>query len=211
MVASTGRESSAKLGAEALLDAAERLFLERGYANVSMQQIAEAAGFTKGATYYHFQSKEDLFLEVSKRLTLNLRDQLLAAFDEPGTFEEQLRRSTRMVRDSFAGDMNRWWSDAAVVFSKETKEAFLEQTFGVSDPSMLLVPVFERAAEQGIVLNLSPAAASRIYLGLTTAGLDNEKHRWVPTCADDEAHERVIDEIVTVFLYGVQGTRPLPD
>lgn len=210
-MATTAQPITHKHGAEALLDAAERLFLERGYANVSMQQIAEVAGFTKGATYYHFQSKEDLFLAVSKRLTLNLRDQLLASFDEPGTFEEQLRRSIRTVRASFAGDMNRWWSDAAVVFSDETKATFLEETFGVSNPSMLLVPVFERAAAQGFIRNISPEAASRIYLGLTTAGLDHEKHRWLPAAADDETDERIIDEIVTVFLYGVQGNRPQPE
>lgn len=197
-----------KQGAEALLDAAEHLFLERGYANVSMQQIAEAAGFTKGATYYHFASKEDLFLAVSKRLAINLRDHLMAPFETSGTFEEQLRASIRAVQESFGGDMQRWWSDAAVVFSDEVKATFIQDTFGVAEPSLLLVPVFQRAAEQGLVRNVSPEAASRIYSGLVTAGLDNEKHRWLPATADDGAHEQIIDEIVTIFLYGVQGTPP---
>ena len=177
MTAGTSRTATTKQGAEALLDAAEHLFLERGYANVSMQQIAEAAGFTKGATYYHFQSKEDLFLAVSKRLAINLRDRLLAPFEEPGSFEDQLRRSIRTVRESFAGDMQRWWSDADVIFSSETKATFVEETFGVSDPSMILTPVFQRAAEQGIIRNVSPEAASRIYTSLMTAGLDSKKHK----------------------------------
>lgn len=207
-MASSTRTTTTKIGAEALLDAAERLFLERGYANVSMQQIAEAAGFTKGATYYHFQSKDDLFLAVSKRLAMNMRDRLLAPFDETGPFEEQLRRSLRTLRDSFAGDMQRWWSDAAVVLSPETKAKFSEETFGVSEPSMLLVPVFQRAADQGIIRNVSPEAASRIYSGLVMSGLGEEESRCLPAQADDAAHDRIIDEIVTVFLFGVQGSPP---
>lgn len=208
MAAIAGPTTSTKQGAEALLDAAERLFLERGYANVSMQQIAEAAGFTKGATYYHFQGKDDLFLAVSKRLATNLRDQLIAPFDEPGTFEEQLRRSIRAVRASFGGDMQRWWSDADVVFSEETKAKFIEETFGVADPSMILVPVFERAAEQGIIRNVSPEAASRIYSGLVTAGLDSKKHNWKPSGCEVISDDHIIDEIITVFLFGVQGNPP---
>jgi AcrR family transcriptional regulator len=50
-----------------LLDAAERLFLESGYAFTPMEQIASAAGVTKAAIYRHFPSKEDLFLALRER------------------------------------------------------------------------------------------------------------------------------------------------
>ncbi|HUB41741.1 MAG TPA: TetR family transcriptional regulator [Streptosporangiaceae bacterium] len=47
-----------------LLDEAERLFRERGYAATSLEQIAAAAEVTKGAIYGHFSSKEDLLLSA---------------------------------------------------------------------------------------------------------------------------------------------------
>lgn len=47
-----------------ILDEAERLFRERGYAATSLEQIAEAAEVTKGAIYGHFSSKEDLLLSA---------------------------------------------------------------------------------------------------------------------------------------------------
>lgn len=47
---------------ERLLEQAARLFAERGYAGVSLEDIAQAAGFTKGAVYSHFGSKEQTFL-----------------------------------------------------------------------------------------------------------------------------------------------------
>ena len=65
----------------ALLDAAERLFLERGVARTSLQDIANAAGTTRGAIYWHFQDKADVFNAMMKRVTLPLE----RAFDDgPG-------------------------------------------------------------------------------------------------------------------------------
>jgi AcrR family transcriptional regulator len=49
----------------ALLDAARRLFAERGYANVGTEEIVQLAGVTRGALYHHFRGgKEELFRAV---------------------------------------------------------------------------------------------------------------------------------------------------
>src|ERR1700709_1296434 len=50
-----------------LLDAAEEVFAEKGFTTATLDDIAHAAGYTKGAIYKHFTAKEDLFLAVSDR------------------------------------------------------------------------------------------------------------------------------------------------
>jgi len=47
-----------------LLDAARRVFLERGYYAATLDQIADEAGFSKGAVYSRFASKADMFLAL---------------------------------------------------------------------------------------------------------------------------------------------------
>jgi AcrR family transcriptional regulator len=47
---------------QALLEAAAQLFCERGLEGASVDEIAQAAGYTKGAFYANFKSKEELFL-----------------------------------------------------------------------------------------------------------------------------------------------------
>lgn len=47
-----------------LLEAAERVFVKMGYPGATLDLIAANAGFTKGAVYWHFKSKEALFLEL---------------------------------------------------------------------------------------------------------------------------------------------------
>lgn len=46
---------------EALLDAAELVFAQRGVSRTSLQEIAKAAGLTRGAVYWHFKDKAELF------------------------------------------------------------------------------------------------------------------------------------------------------
>jgi AcrR family transcriptional regulator len=50
-----------------LLDAAEDVFAEKGFTPATLDDIAHTAGYTKGAIYKHFATKEDLFLAVSDR------------------------------------------------------------------------------------------------------------------------------------------------
>ena len=49
---------------QALLDAAAEVFANRGFGGASLDEIAEVAGYTKGAVYSNFGSKDELFLAV---------------------------------------------------------------------------------------------------------------------------------------------------
>ena len=54
----------------ALLASAERLFLDKGVAHTSLDQIARDAGVTRGAVYWHFQNKAHLFHEMLSQVRL---------------------------------------------------------------------------------------------------------------------------------------------
>src|SRR5436309_10047946 len=64
-----------QLTRDALIDAAADLFARRGFHAASLDDIAAAAGFTKGAIYSNFGSKEDLLLGVVEQRG----DQMLSA------------------------------------------------------------------------------------------------------------------------------------
>src|SRR5690349_8455643 len=59
----TRAESQARTRA-ALLQAGAEVFVERGFAGSSVEAIAARAGFTRGAFYSNFASKEELFAEL---------------------------------------------------------------------------------------------------------------------------------------------------
>jgi AcrR family transcriptional regulator len=53
---------------ERILDVALDLFLEKGFDKASLREIAERLGFSKAALYYHFESKDDIFMALHQRL-----------------------------------------------------------------------------------------------------------------------------------------------
>jgi AcrR family transcriptional regulator len=59
---------------EKILDAAELLFFERGVTQTSLEHVAEAAGVTRGAIYWHFSDKVALFRALHARVRLPQED-----------------------------------------------------------------------------------------------------------------------------------------
>ena len=68
-----------------LIDAAELVFREKGVSRASLSVIAQAAGATRGAIYWHFKDKADLFVAMMERVTLPLEQTLTAAYAEQAT------------------------------------------------------------------------------------------------------------------------------
>lgn len=90
-------------GEQAILDAAEILFAQKGFDAVSMSAIATLANTSKPNIYHHFKNKNDLYLAVMKaavRRTSALLDMLE---DAPGTFSQRLIEFSRGQLDNIMG------------------------------------------------------------------------------------------------------------
>jgi AcrR family transcriptional regulator len=59
-----------------LVDQARQLFAEKGFAEVSVDEVAAAAGLTKGAVYYQFKDKTDLFRAACEAVLAEIRDKV---------------------------------------------------------------------------------------------------------------------------------------
>ncbi|HLE28453.1 MAG TPA: TetR/AcrR family transcriptional regulator [Anaerolineales bacterium] len=79
-----------------ILGAAQALFLNQNYADVTMDDIAEAAGVTKGALYHHFANKEALYLAMMHADLEEKKALFRAAVESRGTCRERLRRMTQI-------------------------------------------------------------------------------------------------------------------
>jgi AcrR family transcriptional regulator len=95
---------------ERLLEAAERVFLRRGLQGSSVEEISAEAGFTRGAFYSNFESKEKLFVELlHARVYDKYREMAFEAQAKEGSPRGRLRWGIEMlVRDAQAGEDGRW-------------------------------------------------------------------------------------------------------
>jgi AcrR family transcriptional regulator len=66
-----------------ILDAAEILFYEKGVSSTSLEDIAAAAGVSRGAIYWHFKNKVDLFDAMHSRIALPLEDLKAETMSQP--------------------------------------------------------------------------------------------------------------------------------
>jgi len=83
-----------------LIATARPFFARRGYSDVSIDEIVQAAGLTKGALYHHFRDKQQLFLGVVEQIEQAIQERLLAAATQPGDGLAQLRAACHAYLDA---------------------------------------------------------------------------------------------------------------
>jgi TetR/AcrR family transcriptional regulator len=97
MNTTTMQDTQTKPRKEEILDAATRLFAERGYEGASMNDVAERVGMRKASLFYHFATKEALYEAVIGRLIDTLRSALSAVYAGEGSFRERIARAADTV------------------------------------------------------------------------------------------------------------------
>ena len=97
-----GRQSRSAVTRTLLLDAAQEIIADRGYHGAAMDDIVEAADRSKGAAYFHFPSKSDIFEAVLVRLADRLEIKVQRAISPKRTALERLDAALTTVLSTFA-------------------------------------------------------------------------------------------------------------
>jgi AcrR family transcriptional regulator len=85
-----------------ILDAAHKIFSEKGYLNARLDDIAAAAGFSKPSLYSYYQDKEAIFLSLAIREMQTMQRKIKGAAEKDATFVSILESILRIVFENFA-------------------------------------------------------------------------------------------------------------
>jgi AcrR family transcriptional regulator len=116
------REDSRDQTRQRLLDAAQRLIAKKGLSAASVENITAAAGYTRGAFYSNFDSKDDLFIELLRRDHAETHVQLGALQDDSLALDHiqgrvrELYSQMYRTQESF---MN--WTEARLLATRDAK------------------------------------------------------------------------------------------
>ena len=150
-----------------VLDAAEKLFMERGYASVTMRDIADALGVKQAALYYHApKGKEQLYREVVTRHMIHQREGLEKAIAAaPPKLEAQLGAITDWLVEQAPVDLMRMVRSDAVQISESYAEELIKQV----DHAMMqpIVAVITAAQARGEVRQIVPQMVGGMLMALT--------------------------------------------
>ena len=187
---------------DAILDAACRLFARRGYENTEVDAIAAAAGVAKGTVYFHFETKEKLFLAVSdhgmRRLTEHVLQSITGLTDLVAIF--------RTAGIEAAGFCQKFPDFVEILLQERTQ-------FRGSIPDTHLLyreknraifePIFREAIEQGIFRDIDPFEA-------LTAGANMLFGLVVTSCAEGRSKDirRRAEFAMDLFLRALLAAPP---
>nr|WP_228747795.1 TetR/AcrR family transcriptional regulator [Bradyrhizobium sp. BR 10289] len=199
-------ESRSSASSIAILDAARSLFLERGFDNVNLDQVAKAAGTSRQTVYNQFGSKDAVFREVVRGHWATIRAETEMMFQATGDL------------DGEPADMLADFADALLRFVEETDQiAFTRLVVAESRRLPWIAAEFYRAGKEPVLKTFAHALATLTKKGRLSCrnpelaahqfmGLIQEFVIWPKVMAIGEglrdlpSNRLVVKEAVTMFL-----------
>jgi TetR/AcrR family transcriptional regulator of autoinduction and epiphytic fitness len=182
----------------AIIEAAERLFLERGFGSVSMDDLAEAAGVARRTLYNQFSSKEEIFREMLLRLAGQLEDAFPSGVETQGDVEDVLRLVARMILELHKHP--EYLGFLRMVVADSRQFPWIAEEFAtVMDPQTeRLVRYLAHLTALGILDCRNPMLAAHQFMGML-----NELSLWpwmmgrqcLPIAAED-----AVEQAIQMFL-----------
>lgn len=182
-------------GHDRILDVAESLFQERGYTAITMRDIAKAAGMRTASLYYHFPSKEQLFVSVRERMFERHRVGLQYTMEQT---DKELRSQLFAAANWFLSqppinflsmmqaDMPSLSEEAKLRLSQAVNQAIFEP----------LGQAFTTAQVNHQIRNVQP----KLLVGFVLSVLESIPHVHSPKSA---SREEMVKEMIAVLLEGI--------
>ena len=191
-----------------ILDAAERVFQERGVSRTSLNEIALDAGVTRGAIYWHFQDKADLFNAMLERVTLPFEDAIKGP-DDAGAGPLDVLRKT------FSAAIQKTVNDPQVrrVFEIAThKVEYVDETRAVRDRHLAVRNEMHEHMTRRIALAMAQGQlANRVSADTAAFGLhamiDGLIQNWM---LDPDAFDLLVvgEQVLDTYLAGLAVKTP---
>jgi AcrR family transcriptional regulator len=184
-----------------ILKRAQRLFLQRGYADVSVGEVADAVGVTKPTLYYHFGNKEALYAAVLVDLMREVGGHVLRVVSGQAPVRERLIDLVRGYFTHADATMEPLLRDTSELIgqehAQEVRRVYQEH---------LLAPIEALMTEgiaSGLIRELDPSDLVRALMGLLDAFTAAGGH----LARTLEEHQAVAVWVVSLFL---DGASPRP-
>jgi AcrR family transcriptional regulator len=184
---------------EGLIAAARRVFLERGFHAATLEEIADDAGYTKGAVYSNFVGKDDLFLAVlEEHYTERAKAYQAIMVGEP-TIEETFRATARFMLDAYAREPA-WWPLLSEFSTHASQHPAPNARLRAARDRFMgaVAGAIERGAERHGVMFALPAREIARGAGALLRGMAVE---WLIDPSLDRAD--VFEEMLAAYLRGL--------
>jgi AcrR family transcriptional regulator len=149
---------------ERLLESAKRLFSQRGYYATSVEDIVASAGLSKGAFYFYFKSKEELFKSLVEEMHLNIVKRLENFLERELPLEDALIEHAKVFLEDIY--QNRHIAQIFLFQLVGTNEEFRELYYTkIAHLRELLTKMVDRAIQRGEITYKNAENIVNLYAG----------------------------------------------
>ncbi len=189
--------SSAEETRERIAQAAIRLFAGHGFDGTSVREIAEAAGVTKPVLYYHFGSKDQLYVAAIELCYSRFRKYLKEVVPTTGPFRDRLRTVVKVHFDYFVREQAIARMLYSVAFAPQRNSPNVDFA-QLEEPHLyMLAGLIQDGIHAGEVRNLPAEEAALLLLGMMNIHLE----AFIIT--GETPGEKESERVVSVFTDGV--------
>ncbi len=176
-----------------ILDAALKLFSEKGYEGTSTREICELAGITKPTLYYFFESKEGVYRALIKKAFDQNNDIIAAGLAMPGSLRDRLKKIAELTFESVRAHPALLRFLFSAVYSLNSP---LAQHVQCSHETMLvrLIDEVNAAVERGEITAGNMEARMTILAGSLVEAISNSLISGKPDLTQELAHA-IVDMI----------------
>ncbi len=162
-----------------ILAAARRVFARKGYHGTLMEDVARAAGLSKGALYFHFPSKEELFLSLVEDAGVQLAARVTAAITSARGGQAKVRAALAAAIEAFGE--NEDLTRLLLVEWVGLSPAFEEKRFALETAlAHLIRSHLDEAATEGRIPPQDTEVAAFAWLGAIRALVVRWLHTHTP-------------------------------
>jgi AcrR family transcriptional regulator len=187
-----------------ILEQGLALFSVRGFADVSMSEIANAVGITKAALYYHFTGKEELFAHAFANEVSTVRAQIAAIVVRETDLRTAIHDLAMLFLDRGLRDMRRLHQDFESFVSKEMREEIFKEVTPEEALIGTLSGFFNRHLEAGdLRTDIDVKSLIPIVFGMVHAQVRVRERMSQDESEPARSNEEIADSIVEILLYGI--------
>lgn len=193
---------------QAILAAAHRVFVERGYGDASMDAIANLAGVSKQTVYSHFNGKEALFSAIIKERCAQLLEFIPVEAATAAEPEETLRGLARRYLSLVLAPGNIEYFRVVIAECgrfPELAEAFYRA--GPLQATNNLATLLAGMSRNGLLSVPDPEASARLFFGMLRGDLWMRRLLALGAEESNETVDRLVEQVVKTFLLAHCPTR----
>ena len=176
-----------------------RVFSQKGFAASTIGDIARESKYTRGAIYWHFESKDAIFLELFERTCSHILLIVRESFKEEDSFIRNLRNIIETLLFRLKEDSELRMMEELLMFSSEAKRFIESYAYHNKIVYEFISPIIQSAMDRGEIRKFS---SPRIVFNIISTFMGGIIEHIV---CDKEISENEINEIIDVLIRGISS------